>query len=502
MCAAMPGPLGGKGIESDIPPPGRPAGRGRVRNIPMWVGIGCGVFLFVVFLSGWLASWTPLTGTYARDYITLPQCGFAVRFGTDMFTSSEDYAFFGPVGTRWLSHPMLCITAGVPLSYLPPMVGFMLLDCLYLVLHLGIIVAFGRRLPMPYRVRDVVVFAALGLFFPWFVMYHVGQYHAIAVMALALVLHGARWRVHGFVLSALSKPVLAPAGLVLIARGHFREVLRIVFFVVLFTLPFAVFGYTADGGLHFGGGALIEFLRIGTDQATQFVPGWDQQMSLALLIDEWFPSWPNTDVRLVLTVLVVGYALIGLRRAPLEVAIAMASLWFFVYYGRGHEYHATLLVPIFVYLWTERRGVYRTWWMALLCVLSALPTTWPIFIHILGLSGPGPDSFAVMDHESPLLFTAFLAHKPLTVLALALTIGFTEAGVQLRNRKSATPVPSEDREVPVVAEQLRDGHNRPGGDSREDAVPISRSPGLGARRTVRHPVWRGHRTARLSGDEC
>jgi hypothetical protein len=411
-------------------------------NLPTKVGVACAVGLFIAFLAGWLASWTPLEGTYARDYITLPKCGLAARFGTNMYTSSEDYMWFGPVGNGWLSHPALCVSAGIPLSYLPPLFGFKLLDVGYLLLHLGVIIAFGRRLTAPYRVRDIVVFVALGLFFPWYVMYHVGQYHAISVLALALVLFGPRRRVFGFVISAVTKPILAPAGLVLVTRGHFREAVKIVFWVAVISLPFVLLGYSNETGLRWGGDAFDQYLQIGQDQAKLFVPHWDQQISLAMLIDEWFPTWNNVNVRVGLTVALIALAVIGLRKAPMEVAMVVASLWFFTYYARGHEYHATVLVPVFAYLWTEPRGRYRNPWVALLCVSAALPTTWPIFIHALDLAGPGPDSFAFMEDKSPLLFNLFIAQKPLTAILLALTIAFTE----LRPRRAEAPAP-----VPATA---------------------------------------------------
>lgn len=418
-------------------------------NPPTWVGIVAALFVFVAYMLHWFTSWTPLEGTYARDYITLPQCGLAARFGTDMYTSSQDYIGFGTVGNGWLSHPALCVSLGIPLSYLPPFFGFKLMNLLYLALHLGVLVAYGRRLKAPYRPRDHVVFLALGLFFPWYVMYHVGQYHAIAVMALALALAGPGKTVFAFVISAISKPVLAPAGLVLITRGRFRESLKIVALVALVSVPFMVLGYSSvNEGLRWGGGSFDEFLTIGQDQAKLFVPRWDQQISLAMLIDEWFPTWDNLNVRIALTAALLALALIGLRRRPIEVAIAVSALWYFIYYARGHEYHATLLVPVFAYLWTEPRGLYRNRWVALLCVSSALPTTWPIWIHGLGLPGPAPDSFTYMEERSPLAFNLFLAHKPLTVIALVLTVAF----IELRPRRDEPPAQSNaSTRVPLSA---------------------------------------------------
>jgi hypothetical protein len=395
-------------------------------NRPTRVAIGCAIGLFVAFMFGWLNSWTPLAGTYARDYITLPRCGLALRFGTDMFTSSQDYPWFGPPGTGWVSHPLLCIAAGVPTSYLPPMLGFKLLDCFYLLLHIGIIVVFGRRLTAPYKARDLVVFAAIGLFFPWYAMYVTGQYHALSVLAVALVLAGSRHRIGGFVLSAVAKPVLGPAGLILLLRRHWREALKIGAIVAALTLPFALFGYSTHTGLHWHGHALSELLTQDKLNATPLLPHWDQQTSLATLIDEISPiSW-NAHLRLVLTIALLVVATFGLHRRPMEVAIALSSLWFFIYYSRGHEYHGTLFVPVFLYLWTEPRGIYRTRWLALLVVVYALPSTWPIWIHLLHLSGPGPDSFAFMRHKSPLLFWLFVGQKPVTGLLVMATIIWKE----------------------------------------------------------------------------
>ncbi len=366
--------------------------------------------MFVVAWLGWLDDWTPLRDSFARDYVTLPKCGLAVRHGTDLYTSSADYPKYGPVGNGWLSHPLLCVTAGVPLSFLDPFTGYRIVNALYLVLHVWILVAFGRRLTVPYRARDYVIFAALGLFFPWYVMYVVGQYHALSVLALALVLLGVRRT--GFVLSAVTKPVLAPAGVVLLARRHVREALLIALIAAAATLPFWTL--------------LHQYFDIGADQAKLFVPGWDQQMSLALLLDQFVSPDTNLRLREIGAVALVLYAGFGLRRRPIELAIAVATLAFFVYYARGHEYHSTLLVPVFLYLWTLPGGRYRTLWMALLIVVVALPSPWPLF----GVDAAFPD-FDVLQAKSHVLFAIFLGQKPVAALLLIATVVLTE-GVDLR----------------------------------------------------------------------
>lgn len=414
-------------------------------NPAVVVGSLLAIALYVVFREGWLNSWTPLEGTYQRDYITLPRCGLAVRFGTNMFTSSTDYPWYGPVGTGWASHPALCVFGGVPTSYLSPNFGFQLLNFFYLLVQLGIIVVFGRRLTAPYRVKDVVMFAALALFFPWYVMYVAGQYHALSVLALALVLSGPRHRVGGFVLSAISKPALGPAGLVLILRGHFRQVLKIALWVALLTLPFAIFGYTKETGIHSGGSTLHDFLKNGTDYTKYFIPNWDQEISFALLLDQFVEFETNLHLREYLTAALILFAAIGLRKRPIEVAIATATMWFFIFYARGHEYQGTLMVPIFAYLFTEPRGLYRNWWLVLLAVVYALPTPWPIFIHKYDLAGPGPDSFAFMKDHSRILFDVFLAQKPATAILVIFTIAWTE----LRPRRSEAPAPAPAATAPA-----------------------------------------------------
>lgn len=368
--------------------------------------------MFAISWLGWLDDWTPLRDSFARDYVTLPKCGLAVRHGTDLYTSSADYPEYGPVGNGWLSHPLLCVTAGVPLSFLGPFTGYRILNLCWLALHLWLLVAFGRKLKSPYRPRDYVLFAALGLCFPWYVMYVVGQYHALSVLALGMVLLGARRG--GFILSAVTKPALAPAGLVLLVRGHryWREILVVGVVVAAATLPFW--------------NVLDEYLRIGQDQAKLFVPGWDQQVSLALLLDDLVDPERNLRWRQIGTVLVLVYATIGLWRKPVELALAFASLWFFVYYARGHEYHATLLVPVFLYLWTEPSGRYRTTWVAFLAVVTCLPTTWPLF-HI----DPAFPDFDILMDKSAILFALFLAQKPVAALLLIGTVVATE-GVDLR----------------------------------------------------------------------
>ncbi len=367
--------------------------------------------MFVVAWLGWLDDWTPLRDSFARDYVTLPKCGLAVRHGTDLYTSSQDYPNYGPVGNGWLSHPLLCVTAGVPLSFLDPFLGYRILNVVYVLMHVFLLIAFGRRLAAPHRTRDYVMFAALGLCFPWYVMYVVGQYHALSVFALGLALLGIRRT--GFVLSALTKPVLAPAGIILVTRRHFREAALIAVLVAAATLPFW--------------NVLDEFLRIGSDQAKLFVPGWDQQQSLALLLDDLVDPERNLLIRQILTVALIAYAVIGLRRKPIELAFAMAAMsFFFVYYARGHEYHATLLVPILLYLWTEPSGRYRTPWIAFLAVLSFLPTTWTLF----NVSAAFPD-FDVLMGKSAVLFVLFIAQKPVAALLLIATIIRTE-GVDLR----------------------------------------------------------------------
>lgn len=192
---------------------------------PLAVALGAALLLFVLFTAGVLRPLSPNTDGAPRgfDFFGLPRCGLAVRFGTNPFTAAEDYGQYGPWATPWISHPAMCVAAA-PLSYLPPWTAFWSFAAFNLLLHLGIIAAFGLRLSRtdfggqswPARLRDLLFFTATGFFIPWSVMYEMGQYHSLAVLALALVLIHPRYAVAAFVLSALSKPILAPAALVLV----------------------------------------------------------------------------------------------------------------------------------------------------------------------------------------------------------------------------------------------------------------------------------------------
>ncbi len=57
-------------------------------------------------------------------------------------------------------------------------------------------------------------------------MSHMGQYHSLAVRPVFLVLagEGRAAQVTGFMISALAKPVLAPAALVLFVRREWKTI--------------------------------------------------------------------------------------------------------------------------------------------------------------------------------------------------------------------------------------------------------------------------------------
>lgn len=415
-------------------------------NRPLLLGVGLALFLFLLFIPDVLKNMSSMGLSYAFDYFTLPRCGIAMRFGTNPFTSSEDYKWFGYHATNWVSHPMMCLFPGILFSYLPPWPGFWLMNLVYLGIHIFTLVVFGRNLaPVngKYGAKDYVTFASLGFFFPMYLIYTLGQYHAFAMLAMTLVLMSERTVVVGFVLSALGKPLLGPAGLVLAARGEWKKVWKIAAWCALGYLPFLFLTYDLREGLRFGlNQTALTFFESGSIYAKYTVYRWNQEMSLAKVFDEFLSANANLTLRYFLVAIPILGSLLLPRKAPMGVAFCLAGLWFFVFYGRGHEYHLPLYIPIITYLFTEARGLYRTQWMAFLTLVLALPSTYPIFFYFYFGSAKMPSSDEMLATNS-LLYYLFIAHKPICALALVATILKTECFDTVRNllfaKSSASP---------------------------------------------------------------
>ncbi|TJZ77370.1 hypothetical protein [Chitiniphilus eburneus] len=358
------------------------------------------------------------------DYFTLPRCGLAIRHGTNVFTSAETYSYYGPWATQWVTHPNLCVFPGLPLSYLSPFVGYWLFNLFNLALHLFILVHFARRAagdPDTFRGgqwRDHILFALLGFFFPMYVLYYQGQYHSLAVLALMLVFLCPRNPAVGFIVSAFGKPLLGPAGLVLLVRGMWKTVAVIGVALLLGYVPWFFLSYSLDQGIQLGHNAtLAPFFEIGSQFLKYNVPRWNQEQSMASFLSEMMQPGTQLYLRYALGAIVTLAGAIALRRKPLELAVSLVTLWFFLVYARGHDYHATLLIPVLAYLWCQRPHLYRTPLMLLITAMYALPTSYALFRTVLGFTAEV--SGETMLATSPFLYYCFVAQKPVATLLLA-----------------------------------------------------------------------------------
>jgi hypothetical protein len=270
---------------------------------------------------------------------------------------------------------------------------------------------------------------AMGFFVPWAVMYHLGQYHSVAVLAVFLTLawQGRASQTAGFVLSALGKPVLGPAALVMVTRREWRTIAAICAILIVTMLPWFVLRYDASGALHWGRNPIMARCFEEAARIAKFsVFRWNQQISLSAALDEWMPAERHLQIRYALATLIVAASVVLSWRRDRQAAICLSVMWFFAFYARGHEYHYTLMVPIMMCLWSLSGGRYRNWWMVALAVSFAAPTTWIIFKYYYHFADPGSGSCDRMLATNPALYYAFLWQKPASALLLAATIAWTE----------------------------------------------------------------------------
>ncbi|GAA5784594.1 hypothetical protein [Chitiniphilus shinanonensis] len=406
--------------------PHRPASlRQTLAFRPLWTGLGCALALFFSQVFWLLHRLSPNSDSAFRgyDYFTLPRCGLAIRHGTDVFTSAETYASYGPWATSWVTHPNLCVFPGVPLSYLPPFAGYWLFNLFNLALHLFILVHFARRAAGDAGTfhggqwRDHLMFGLLGFFFPMYVLYYQGQYHSLAVLALMLVFLQPRNPALGFIVSAFGKPLLGPAGLVLLVRGMWKTIALIALALLIGYLPWFFLNYSLEQGIHLGRNtSLAPFFDIGSHYLKYNVPRWNQEQSMASFLGEWMSPDAQLYLRYLFGLIVTLIGAVVLRRKPLELAVSLVTLWFFLVYARGHDYHATLLIPVLAYLWCQRPQWYRTRFMLLIAAMYALPTSYALFRTVLGFTGEV--SGEAMLASSPLLYYCFVAQKPVATLLL------------------------------------------------------------------------------------
>lgn len=400
----------------------------RQSRLPVYTGILAVFLLGGLFLFRALDSLSANTDHPAlgHDYFSLPRAGLAIRFGTDPMTSWKEYGSYGPSSSDFNSHPVVAVL-GVPFSYLPPWTGYWVLNLFHFLLHLLILWKFGAlfigRFPDfqtgSSQIRNVLFFTTMGLFFPWYVLYFEGQYHSFAVLALSLVLLCPRYQVHGFLLSAITKPVLAPAGLVLLIRREWKLVAVICCATAIILLPWFYLTYSIQEGITFGANELITRFYLRARGFMHYaVLRWDQQISLAQALNELCSYQVNLYIRYALAAVPVLAGVVLFLRRPRDIAIVMTTLWFFILYARGHEYHATLLVPILLCLFVQEDGRYQTWTLLVITLLLASPTVWILFTSCYGLPGPGAGSMEKMRAMNSVLYHLFLWQKPFAVLWL------------------------------------------------------------------------------------
>ena len=180
--------------------------------------------------------------------------------------------------------------------------------------------------------------------------------------------------------------------------------------------------YSTARGLSFGRSHLLDSLFDNSQQFTKYtVYRWNQQLSLSAALDEWKPSADHLNLRYGLAAITVAVGALLFLRKRYEVAIIACMMWFFFLYGRGHEYHGTLYVPMLLCLYTLPGGRYRGWPLVAIGVLVALPTVYGLFDLQYGFPNRGPfDTYPndLMLANSPPLYFLFLWHKPLCAVML------------------------------------------------------------------------------------
>lgn len=409
----------------------------------IWVGIVGALTLFVLFYFQALTSWSPMGWSYAFDYFTLPRCGLAIRFGTNPFESHNEFSWFGPVGTWWVSHPALCVILGLPLSYLPPWFGFWLLNFFFLISHILAFSLIGKSLPIAgsfyLRCQDLVCFFFLGFFFPNYVIYVLGQYHALVTLAVTLCLLPQPRYVFGFCISALGKPLLAPAALVLFIQKKFKEIAVISLVCFIAYGAWAFLRYDLKNGIIIALNPTFESAAETGSLLSKFtVPGWNQEMGLAKVLDEIITPGGHYHIRILFAIAPIITSVFLAFQKKHSTAIAVSVLWYFILYARGHEYHYSTLVPILTFLYTKESGEYRTPWFSGLIALCAMPTTFALIMALGGFANAAESTTPLMKENFPFLYWLFLIHRPATIILILAAIWKVEF-VCRRRSNAATP---------------------------------------------------------------
>lgn len=400
----------------------------RVKNYPP-LGLSLLLATFLFFSHPWelfnFLSANSDNPYWGFDYFGLPRCGLALLQGLST-AGSEKVIHYGPWSTDWSSHPAMCFFLGIPFSqFQNPRHSYFLANTIYYLIHLLALFVLTpindkRRfseLRLIEKIKHYTLYTLVGFFVPYVIIYHYAQYHALSVLAFTFLLMPRPLYVTGYVLSALTKPIFAPAGILLIVLKRWSDIFKIVLFTSLGTLPwFFIDKRKSDS-------SLSDLFSSGLHKLKYSVPNWEQEQSLAKIIEYFLDPEANFIVRCSIAVLQMVSAIGLCRKGRHNAALGVTCLIFFTLYARGHEYHAVTLIPLFLVLFHNQEVIYKSWSFIFVVALFALPTTYPLLNGVLG-SGNGPIS-SFMQASIPLGW-AFVLQRPIAVLALWIFIVWNE----------------------------------------------------------------------------
>ena len=391
---------------------------------PVALALALCFLLFVLRMNHALDSWSANTGVPGYDFFGLPRCGIGLRDGVSLETAWKTIPY-GPYSTDWASHPMLCLAFGLPLAKLQPWTAYWVFAGFLSLLQAISIVACPHYMQLNKNWKNfsvtektlcTIVYSCCGLFFPMYVLLHQAQYHGLSILWVLLVLVGGRGEFFGFVGSALSKPILAPAALIPLMEKKWGRVVAIVVSIAGVTGAFLLWER-----LRSGKSSLLSLGENGYLKLKYSVMNWNQEISFSKILERFFDGETNYLIRICLAGFCLVLAFLWMRvakrlpeaRVP---ALAACLLSIFFLYARGHEYHAVTFIPVLLALSARKEWLNGT--LVAATILLALPTTWSLFAS---LRPPG-QSFEInhMMATNAFLGWCFVLQKPLA-LGLLLT---------------------------------------------------------------------------------
>lgn len=420
---------------------------------PLALALLCAAFLFFTHPWGILKflSVNSDNHLWGFDYFGLPRCGIALLKGVQI-AGSEKVVAYGPWSTDWASHPMMCLVLGIPLSrFSDPKFSYFAANFIYFCIHLFALISLSRpmcdgsfhSLSKPNKSKHYLFAFLTGFFVPFVIIYQFGQYHALTVLALTLLLREQPHTKSALILSAFSKPLLAPAGLLLLIQRQWKNIFWIIFILTLGTLPW----YVMDSLT--GRQSMTELGDAGLRKLKFTVFNWEQEQSVAKLFESFLSPTLNLQIRLGLGTLQMISASFIAWKGDFRTALGLSCLVFFTVYARGHEYHAVTLIPFFIYLFSTNKKPYRSWVFLGIVALFSLPTTYPLLHYGLGSERRPISAFI---ETSPALGWAFVIQRPLAVMSLWLFVVFVEIEKQTkkslidlltRSRRKVKPIKSQ-----------------------------------------------------------